>query len=845
MASNNMSPLRNFLNSIKNSVYNISIDGIGNTDINAGSLFNGFSNLYRVGPLNYTNYINNMSSLFGSCDNLTNILNFDTSNVTNMSDMFWGIGFSGTSVNIPNFNTSKVIDMSGMFSYFNFRNITLPNFNTSNVTNMHGMFFQADTYDKVPNFDTRKVTDMGAMFEMDYSINKVPNFNTSNVVSMDYMFMACSNLTSIPNLNMIKVNDAAMMFDHCQNLITVPILNISNVINAFSMFGDCPSLSQASVNNIITSCSTATKVTNKNWTNIGFNVVEGSKWNTWIRTAPDYMNAVNIGWQNIGDVIKPAYKRRIMIGDNLTGKNIYFEPYDLNEFGNYCRNTYYKRADNMMDMIYLSIDDYFSDIVYQDIYTFEKENSSYCIDIPSKISNLTNTRLYCYDNQGASISTNVFKIKNNINVIVENITHRFPYDNNAPVGDETSYRAFYIEDENIRPLEVGDVVGPGTKFYFTLPDNIFELYANNQSNNLSVMPLSPPVGESIIKSNNIDIFTMTFAEQFIYFGTIRNGYQIFSGPLISSTNKIINESVYTVNLTDDLPESSGNLLPITEYNNFDFWSKYILVDTRTLYRKVKVGDNLKNKTLYFTLPDDIYTSDSFDWAYSCDDPNGDFYFTYHATKFGDPLIAYTYPDWNYSDLLLCYFDEDINGWSSYSQPHLYFYEEPNLESNKKTWKTISKQNLIVSDINETSDFYKNIFIKELDDELTLEEQALNLARLYYFDVNKPASANFSVATTRGEDVFVIQATKNAAVQMWLTVNTTLGVVLEGSSNPTNEDYALALAEKYYKENYGNDTVYYGVATQKSETEFVIQVTQNAAVLMFLNVNVSTGEVTER
>lgn len=92
---------------------------------------------------------------------------------------------------------------------------------------------------------------------------------------------------------------------------------------------------------------------------------------------------------------------------------------------------------------------------------------------------------------------------------------------------------------------------------------------------------------------------------------------------------------------------------------------------------------------------------------------------------------------------------------------------------------------------------------------------------------------------------MFNSAKNAAVQMWLTVNTTLGVVLEGSSNPTNEDYALALAEKYYKENYGNDTVYYGVATQKSETEFVIQVTQNAAVLMFLNVNVSTGEVTER
>ena len=836
MASNNMSPLRNFLNSIKNSVYNISIDGIGNTDINAGSLFNGFSNLYRVGPLNYTNYINNMSSLFGSCDNLTNILNFDTSNVTNMSDMFWGIGFSGTSVNIPNFNTSKVIDMSGMFSYFNFRNITLPNFNTSNVTNMHGMFFQADTYDKVPNFDTRKVTDMGAMFEMDYSINKVPNFNTSNVVSMDYMFMACSNLTSIPNLNMIKVNDAAMMFDHCQNLITVPILNISNVINAFSMFGDCPSLSQASVNNIITSCSTATKVTNKNWTNIGFNVVEGSKWNTWIRTAPDYMNAVNIGWQNIGDVIKPAYKRRIMIGDNLTGKNIYFEPYDLNEFGNYCRNTYYKRADNMMDMIYLSIDDYFRDIVYQDIHTFAKENSSYCIDIPSKISNLTNTRLYDYSNQGASISTNVFKINNNINIIVENITHRFPYDDNAPVGDETSYRAFYIEDENIRPLEVGDIIGAGTKFYFTFPDNLYEFIPNTYA---------PEIGKEILilqaqQTNNTENFYSiilshnAFYDQRINIKTIDKDNVIFDTSGYRGGN-IINDSFYTV--------TNEYIAKVTEYNNFDFWSKYILVDTRTLYRNVKIGDNLKNRTFYFTFPDDMYTEISEGMALKCEDP----YFTFNSSNFtvGGSLIAYCYPHWN-DNSFICYAQDRTQDWSNLTQPHPYQYEEgKGLSANWDIFYTAASKDMIVTDVYEDSIIYQNIFIREEELPLTIKEQALNLARLYYFNTTSGSGYTFSVATTRGEDVFVIQVTKNAAVQMWLTVNTTLGVVLEGSSNPTNEDYALALAEKYYKENYGNDTVYYGVATKKSETEFVIQVTQNAAVLMFLNVNVSTGEVTER
>lgn len=839
MASNNMSPLRNFLNSIKNSVYNISIDGIGNTDINAGSLFNGFSNLYRVGPLNYTNYINNMSSLFGSCDNLTNILNFDTSNVTNMSDMFWGIGFSGTSVNIPNFNTSKVIDMSGMFSYFNFRNITLPNFNTSNVTNMHGMFFQADTYDKVPNFDTRKVTDMGAMFEMDYSINKVPNFNTSNVVSMDYMFMACSNLTSIPNLNMIKVNDAAMMFDHCQNLITVPILNISNVINAFSMFGDCPSLSQASVNNIITSCSTATKVTNKNWTNIGFNVVEGSKWNTWIRTAPDYMNAVNIGWQNIGDVIKPAYKRRIMIGDNLTGKNIYFEPYDLNEFGNYCRNTYYKRADNMMDMIYLSIDDYFSDIVYQDIYTFEKENSSYCIDIPSKISNLTNTRLYCYDNQGASISTNVFKIKNNINVIVENITHRFPYDNNAPVGDETSYRAFYIEDENIRPIKEGDVFGPGTKLYFVIPDDACITNGNELFSNGSNWPFA----------RDISVYCgfMTISMGDTHYGlAVQTGTPTSHTIYSANTQQIVtkNESYF------EWPED-GKIYTYKAYGTgimeslFEEWtnSEYILVDTRTLYRNVKVGDNLKNRTFYFTFPDDMYTEISDGMALKCEDP----YFTFNSSNFtvGGSLIAYCYPHWN-DNSFICYAQDRTQDWSNLTQPHPYQYEEgKGLSANWDIFYTAASKDMIVTDVYEDSIIYQNIFIREEELPLTIKEQALNLARLYYFNTTSGSGYTFSVATTRGEDVFVIQVTKNAAVQMWLTVNTTLGVVLEGSSNPTNEDYALALAEKYYKENYGNDTVYYGVATKKSETEFVIQVTQNAAVLMFLNVNVSTGEVTER
>ena len=727
MASNNMSPLRNFLNSIKNSVYNISIDGINSVDKNASSLFYNFPNLYRAISLNDMNYITDMRLLF-----------FNTRKLSQ----------------IPNYN-----------------------FNTSNVTDMFSMFYDCDNLINIPNFNTSSVTDMSRMFIGCYNLTTVSNLDTSNVKNMSYMFLQCNNL------------------------------------------------SQASVNNIVASCSTATKVTNKNWTNIGFNVAEGSQWNTWIRTAPNYMNAVNIGWQNIGDAILPAYKRRIMIGDDITGLNLWWDTFP---------NNY---ALNIKNYIETNHDNYWTAV-----HAWATNNST-ATSLWGRLSE-PSSNLYTIDYSEAigEMSEYIYNGVISGNTVINSVQATPPlklYSFRNFIVDEVSndelYRHFYIEDENIRPLEEGDVIGPGTKFYFTFPDNLSEFIPNTYA---------PDITEEILilqaqQTNKTENFySIIFSIDYVYhlksihIETVDKDIVIFD--TIGNENNI-NDSFYTV--------TNEYIAKVTEYNNFDFWSKYILVDTRTLYRNVKIGDNLRNRTFYFTFPDDMYNSNNFTSAFGCEEP----YFGFLTSKFTheNSLVAYTYPDWNYDILLLCYFDEEYNRWTSYAQPHLYMYNESNLESNATIWKTVSNQDIIVTSITETSDVYKNTFIREQENELTLEEQALNLARLYYFDINRPASANFSVATTRGEDVFVIQATNNAVVQMWLTVNTTLGVVLEGSSNPTNEDYALALAEKYYKENYGNDTVYYGVATQKSETEFVIQVTQNAAVLMFLNVNVSTGEVTER
>ena len=66
--------------------------------------------------------------------------NFDTSKVTNMSNMFLGMS-NLTSLNLSNFDTSQVTNMAGMF--FNILLLTtldFSSFNTSKVTSMSNMF---------------------------------------------------------------------------------------------------------------------------------------------------------------------------------------------------------------------------------------------------------------------------------------------------------------------------------------------------------------------------------------------------------------------------------------------------------------------------------------------------------------------------------------------------------------------------------------------------------------------------------------------------------------------------------------------------------------------------------
>ena len=220
---------------------------------------NSLTNL-NLSSFNTAN-VTDMSMMFVACNSLTslNLSNFNTSTVTDMSDMFWGCG-SLTSLDLSNFNTSNVTDMSGMFRYCNLTSLDLSNFNTANVTDMSGMFRYCKklTSLNLSSFNTSNITSMSRMFYGCSSLTSLnlSSFNTSNVTSMYAMFDSCINLTSLnlSNFNTSNVTTMSFMFNNCSSLTSLNLssFNTSNVTNMRWMFVNCSSLTSLNLSNFNT-----------------------------------------------------------------------------------------------------------------------------------------------------------------------------------------------------------------------------------------------------------------------------------------------------------------------------------------------------------------------------------------------------------------------------------------------------------------------------------------------------------------------------------------------------------------------------------------------------------------
>lgn len=166
-------------------------------------------------------------------------INFDTSNVDDMCDMF-SFCESIKSLDLSSFNTSNVKTMQGMFRDCSKLNKIIfgIDFNASNVTNMSGMFFNCKSLKSLDlsTFNASRVLDMSSMFYDCKALETLDmsSFTSNLVQNMEYMFGFCECLKSI---NMVNISyslehiNAKNMFFMCNALSSV-IMDLNNYHSA-------------------------------------------------------------------------------------------------------------------------------------------------------------------------------------------------------------------------------------------------------------------------------------------------------------------------------------------------------------------------------------------------------------------------------------------------------------------------------------------------------------------------------------------------------------------------------------------------------------------------------------
>lgn len=387
-----------------------------------------------------------------------------------------------------------------------------------------------------------------------------------------------------------------------------------------------------------------------------------------------------------------VYKRRIMVGDNLKGITMYQDfPQNYNENEKFVGATGWTSTDIVVidDSTNIAESYYGSDEgVYVQTYNMSDgsglDDSFYYFDIvgcdPAHVGNVT--------------------CKNDKDYIVTSII-----DNNS------SYRHIYIEDPNIRPLQIGDKIVNGTKLYFIFPDNLYKTFLE-----AAPTPEMSPGVQSFINAIYDDGFFIGFRDF-----TLNNNRSITIivgddarrinayGIDIDFPDDMDNISSYTVDLSNT--ESTGivyinpNPYVDTGYENLNL-NEYILVDTRTLgkvyYRRIIVGDNLRRQTIYADFPAEYYSTFSLNTNSSVSLIKSNELSLINETV----LIGSSYTSNAYVSILSPYNDSEI------SMPDLYNYQN----GNETIYNSITmdySQNFVVTDIVNNAS-YRHLYLKDLN-----------------------------------------------------------------------------------------------------------------------------------
>ncbi|CAE7252248.1 unnamed protein product [Symbiodinium sp. CCMP2592] len=132
--------------------------------------------------------VTNMSGLFMVSAFNEDISMWDTSAVTDMTDMFRRA--AAFNQDIGRWDTSRVTSMARMFRGARAFNQDIGSWDTSRVTRMDRMFRGASAFNQdIGSWDTSRVTSMDSMFDSASAFNQdIGSWDTSSVTSMRWMF---------------------------------------------------------------------------------------------------------------------------------------------------------------------------------------------------------------------------------------------------------------------------------------------------------------------------------------------------------------------------------------------------------------------------------------------------------------------------------------------------------------------------------------------------------------------------------------------------------------------------------------------------------------------------------
>ena len=429
-----------------------------------------FFKYYFVNTAEYTKHINTYKTNKNYYYNTGPIANWNTINVTDMSDSF---NFSTTpNERLKNFNeklghwnTSNVTNMKEMFKGCKKFNEDISRWNTSNVANMSYMFYDCE------------------VFNQDLS-----NWNTSITTDMSYMFYNCKEFNiDLYYWSVGCVNDMDHMFYNCEMFDPdLSIWNIENVTNMSYMFYNCINFNNNIFKrNILTTSksdnthykevkSKLEKVDYMFYNCIKFNR-DISEWNTSNVTNMEYMfyNCINFNC-NIGTKV---------ISKNI--KNIYWKQDDSWELYDYSYNKEFiswnvENVTNMNDMLY-NCQNFNQNITLWDV---------------SKVKNMNNI-LYNtirLDRQYLKYMENEKYIENKIYkqaVYEKDKTYVLFNDSSKPCGEEFigPFKVDNIDEDefildNILYIRSNDIDVDENNKIITKKDNVYKLVNNyiNRSN---------------------------------------------------------------------------------------------------------------------------------------------------------------------------------------------------------------------------------------------------------------------------------------------------------------------------------------------------------------------------